>query len=93
MVVDLIYRTPRIIGSEEKIALDRYGDGTTTQMLVGGVTLNHLSWAGLLGLRVGIFGKQGEDEYGRFCALEWIVMALINTLRWTAHRLRSRTSL
>ncbi|MBL8170641.1 MAG: carbohydrate kinase family protein, partial [Acidobacteria bacterium] len=66
MVVDLIYRTPRIIGSEEKIALDRYGDGTTTQMLVGGVTLNHLSWAGLLGLRVGIFGKQGEDEYGRF---------------------------
>ena len=66
MVVDLIYKTPRIIGSEEKIALDRYNDGTTTQMLVGGVTLNHLSWAGLLGLRTGIFGKQGDDEYGRF---------------------------
>ncbi len=66
MVVDLIYRTPRIIGSEEKIALDRYENGSTTQMLVGGVTLNHLSWAGLLGLRTGIFGKQGDDEYGRF---------------------------
>lgn len=66
MVVDLIYRTPRIIGNEEKIALDRYENGTTTQMLVGGVTLNHLSWAGLLGLRTGIFGKQGDDEYGRF---------------------------
>ncbi len=66
MVVDLIYRTPRIIGSEEKIALSRYENGTTTKMLVGGVTLNHLSWAGLLGLRVGIFGKQGDDEYGRF---------------------------
>ncbi|MFN0110891.1 MAG: carbohydrate kinase family protein [Blastocatellia bacterium] len=66
MVVDLIYRTPRIIGSEEKIALDAYDDGSVTQMLVGGVTLNHLSWAGLLGLRTGIFGKQADDEYGRF---------------------------
>lgn len=66
MVVDLIYKTPRIIGSEEKISLDRYENGSTTQMLVGGVTLNHLSWAGLLGLRAGIFGKQADDEYGRF---------------------------
>ncbi len=66
MVVDLIYRTPRIIGNEEKIALDRHNDGSTTQKLVGGVTLNHLSWAGLMGLRTGIFGKQANDEYGRF---------------------------
>jgi sugar/nucleoside kinase (ribokinase family)/D-arabinose 5-phosphate isomerase GutQ len=66
MVVDLIYRTPRIIGSEEKIALTKYDNGATTRMLVGGVTLNHLSWASLLGLRTGIFGKQGDDEYGRF---------------------------
>ena len=34
--------------------------------LVGGVTLNHLAWASLLGLRAGIFGKQGKDELGRF---------------------------
>lgn len=66
MVVDLIYRTPRIIGSEEKIALAKYDNGETTRKLVGGVTLNHLSWAGLLGLRTGIFGKQADDEYGRF---------------------------
>ena len=66
MVVDLIYRTPRIIGSEEKIALGKHGSGEAVKMLVGGVTLNHLSWAGLLGLRTGIFGKQGDDEYGRF---------------------------
>lgn len=66
MVVDLIYRTPRIIGNEEKIALSKYENGSTTKMLVGGVTLNHLSWAGLLGLRTGIFGKQADDEYGRF---------------------------
>jgi len=66
MVVDLIYRAPRIIGSEEKIALGKYETGEAVKKLVGGVTLNHLSWASLLGLRVGIFGKQGDDEYGRF---------------------------
>ncbi len=66
MVVDLIYRTPRIIGSEEKIALERYETGEPVRKMVGGVTLNHLSWAGLLGLKTGIFGKQGDDEYGRF---------------------------
>jgi arabinose-5-phosphate isomerase len=66
MVVDLIYRTPRIIGSEEKIALGTHETGQVVKKLVGGVTLNHLSWASLLGLRVGIFGRQGEDDYGRF---------------------------
>ncbi len=66
MVVDLIYRTPRIIGGEEKIALGKHNSGEAVKMLVGGVTLNHLSWASLLGLRTGIFGKQGDDEYGRF---------------------------
>ncbi len=66
MVVDLIYRTPRIVGAEEKIELFRYDTGRTVKTLVGGVTLNHLSWASLLGLRVGICGKQGDDEYGRF---------------------------
>lgn len=66
MVVDLIYRTPRIIGGEEKIALGKHASGEAVKMLVGGVTLNHLSWASLLGLRTGIFGKQGDDEYGRF---------------------------
>jgi arabinose-5-phosphate isomerase len=66
MVVDLIYRTPRIIGGEEKIALGKYETGETVKTLVGGLTLNHLSWASLLGLRTGIFGKQGDDEYGRF---------------------------
>lgn len=66
MVVDLIYRAPRLISGEEKIKLRNYGTGETVKRLVGGVTLNHLSWASLLGLRVGIFGKQGDDEYGRF---------------------------
>src|SRR5262245_43430960 len=66
MVVDLIYRTPRLISGEEKIKLRQYGDGGgTVKKLVGGVALNHLSWASLLGLRVGICGKQADDEYGR----------------------------
>src|SRR6188508_2825231 len=59
MVVDLIYRTPRILGAEEKIILDRYPGREFVKKLVGGVTLNHLAWASILGLRVGIFGKQG----------------------------------
>lgn len=66
MVVDMIYRTPRIIGSEEKISLQSYSSGEAVRKLVGGVCLNHLSWASLLGLRVGIFGRQADDEYGRF---------------------------
>lgn len=66
MVVDLIYRAPRIIGAEEKIILSQYPAGEVVKKLVGGLTLNHLAWASLLGLRVGIFGKQGDDEHGRF---------------------------
>ncbi len=66
MVVDLIYRTPRIIGAEEKIILGRYPSGEPMRKLVGGVTLNHLAWASALGLKVGIFGKQADDEFGRF---------------------------
>ena len=67
MVVDLIYRTPRLISGEEKIKLRQYDSGgEIVKMMVGGVTLNHLSWASLLGLRVGIFGKQADDDYGRF---------------------------
>jgi arabinose-5-phosphate isomerase len=66
MVVDIIHRVPRIIGGEEKIALGKHDSGEAVKKLVGGVTINHLSWASLLGLRVGIFGKQGDDENGRF---------------------------
>ena len=33
---------------------------------VGGVVLNHLGWAAALGLRAGIFGRQGDDPEGRF---------------------------
>jgi len=57
MVVDLIYRTPRIIGAEEKIPLSSYETGEIVRRLVGGVTLNHLAWASVLGLRVGTLAE------------------------------------
>ncbi len=70
MVVDLFYRTPRIISSDEKVILDANGRGpgglAIEQASVGGVVLNHLGWARLLGLETGIFGKMGDDRNGEF---------------------------
>lgn len=67
MVVDLFYRTPRIIQADQKILLDNATDGATVERAaVGGVVLNHLGWARVLGLRTGIFGKMGNDRHGEF---------------------------
>lgn len=60
MVADLICTAPRIAAADEKILLSKQ------RRSVGGVTLNHLAWARLLGLRVAIFGKQAKDADGRF---------------------------
>src|SRR5579863_9734155 len=65
MVVDQFYRTPRIISADEKILLDSGRNGAVGEApVVGGVVLNHLGWARVLGLEVGIFGKMGDDRYG-----------------------------
>ncbi len=66
MVVDSVHMTPRVAGPDEKALLCAASDGAIARRLVGGVTLNHLGWARILGLRVGIFGKQADDENGRF---------------------------
>jgi arabinose-5-phosphate isomerase len=66
MVVDELYRSPRILGPDEKGILRRFEDGARSHAFVGGVVLNHLGWAAALGLRVGIFGKQADDAHGRF---------------------------
>src|SRR5208282_3102355 len=67
MVADLFYRTPRIIRVNEKILLDKHrGGGEIQRAEVGGVTLNHLGWARVLGLEAGIFGKIGNDANGAF---------------------------
>ncbi|MBF6570668.1 MAG: SIS domain-containing protein [Candidatus Binataceae bacterium] len=67
MVVDLFYRTPRIVGADEKIVLDTHRAGAGMERAaVGGVVLNHLGWARILGLNVGICGKMGDDRHGEF---------------------------
>jgi len=66
MVVDELYRSPRILGPDEKAILRPFEDGARSHAFVGGVVLNHLGWAAALGLRVGIFGKQADDPHGRF---------------------------
>jgi len=67
MVVDLFYRAPRIIRADEKTVLDAHdSDGAIERARAGGLVLNHLGWARVLGLRTGIFGKMGEDRHGEF---------------------------
>jgi arabinose-5-phosphate isomerase len=66
MVVDRLYRIPRILHADEKGILRSFEDGARCRTYVGGVVLNHLGWAAALGVRAGIFGKQADDENGRF---------------------------
>jgi sugar/nucleoside kinase (ribokinase family)/D-arabinose 5-phosphate isomerase GutQ len=65
VVVDLFYRTPKFVRAEQKIALDaHHDDGRIERAAVGGLVLNHLGWARVLGLEVGVFGKIGADRHG-----------------------------
>ncbi len=67
MVVDLFYRTPKFVHAEQKVALDaHHGDGRMERAAVGGLVLNHLGWARVLGLEAGVFGKIGADRHGEF---------------------------
>ena len=66
MVVDRLHRIPRVLGPEEKGILRPMEGGAPEKIFVGGVVLNHLGWAAALGLRTGVFGKQADDENGRF---------------------------
>lgn len=64
-VVDVIYRANKIAGPEEKTYILFNDDGDIVKEVIGGVTLNHLAWANMLGLPTGLFGFQGDDRYGR----------------------------
>ena len=66
MVVDEIHLVKRILGADEKSLLRADESGSSVRRLVGGVVLNHLGWARVLGLRTAIFGKQGDDPNGRY---------------------------
>lgn len=63
-VVDVIARVNQIAGPEEKTYILLHENGTVIHEVVGGVTLNHLAWARLLGTPTGLFGYQGDDRYG-----------------------------
>lgn len=64
-VVDIIYRVDRIALPESKTYILSHEDGSLVRETIGGVTLNHLAWARILGVKTGLFGKQGDDVYGR----------------------------
>lgn len=66
MVVDRIHRVRQIAGADAKALIEPDAHSAAPQRRVGGVTLNHLGWAAALGVRCGIFGRQGDDDDGRF---------------------------
>ena len=66
MAVDRVHRSPRILGGEEKGILRDVAGAGPVREYVGGVVLNHLGWATLLGLRTGIFGLSADDAGWRF---------------------------
>jgi sugar/nucleoside kinase (ribokinase family)/D-arabinose 5-phosphate isomerase GutQ len=63
-VVDVIHRVNQIAGPESKTYIVPDETGSVVKEVIGGVTLNHLSWAQLLGVPTGLFGYQGDDRYG-----------------------------
>jgi sugar/nucleoside kinase (ribokinase family)/D-arabinose 5-phosphate isomerase GutQ len=66
VVADRIHRVPRLLGPDQKTIVRPLPGGASFERHVGGVVLNHLGWAAALGLEVGAFGRQADDEGGRF---------------------------
>ncbi len=66
MMVDRVHRPVRLLGRDEKGIMRDLDAGGPVRRYVGGVVLNHIGWAAALGLRTGIFGRQADDEGGRF---------------------------
>jgi arabinose-5-phosphate isomerase len=59
-VVDHIHSTDALLGPESK------GFVWQSQSLIGGVALNHLTWAAVLGLKAAVMGPGADDAEGRF---------------------------
>jgi len=66
MVVDWVQGVPRILNPEEKVLIDDTSSAENGTARLGGVVLNQLGWARVLGLQVTVFGKQADDTNGRF---------------------------
>lgn len=62
-VVDAFYPVRKLPhpGDKAYFAKEKYLDAA----IVGGVTLNHLSWARALGAPTGLLALQGDDDHGR----------------------------
>lgn len=65
MVVDRMHRTRRVLAANEKGLLESAPGSGPVQSCIGGLMLNQLGWAALFGLKVGIFGRQADDDAGR----------------------------
>ena len=64
IVVDVLKRVPNFkIGDKTKIIEH---NGSSKELIAGGVTLNNIVWSRMLGVDAGVFGRIGGDEYGRF---------------------------
>lgn len=66
MVVDRMHRAARLLAADGKDFLRPLDGGDFVERHVGGVILNHMGWAAAIGVRCGIFGRQGGDDEGRF---------------------------
>lgn len=68
VVVDVLKMVPNFtVGDKTKI-IDQ--DGKSKQLIAGGVTLNNLVWSKMAGVSSGVFGRLGNDEYGKFLLSE-----------------------
>eukprot|EP01059_Diplonema_ambulator_P016642 TRINITY_DN2832_c0_g3_i1.p1 TRINITY_DN2832_c0_g3~~TRINITY_DN2832_c0_g3_i1.p1 ORF type:complete len:368 (+),score=75.42 TRINITY_DN2832_c0_g3_i1:83-1105(+) len=67
-VVDKFFSVRKIPKAGEKgyFSSTKVVDGA----LVGGVTLNHLAWAGTFGIKTALLARQGDDESGRIVRTE-----------------------
>lgn len=64
VVVDVLKKVPLFtVGDKTKI-IDQADRSKT--LIAGGVTLNNLVWSKMAGVQSGIFGRLGNDEYGKF---------------------------
>ncbi len=63
--IDVVYRADGIAGPEAKRNLVPHAPGAMMKELIGGVTLNHLGWASVLGIKTGLLAKQADDAYGK----------------------------
>ena len=66
ITMDMFLSADRLIGQGEKTILIPAADGEYISKRVGGVTLNHIAWATILGLKTSFFGRHGDDDVSRF---------------------------